>query len=60
MGKWLSVDADFNRDYLIKTENESEPKEKKFFVLIIYDISENKRRNKMVKVLKSYGFRVQK
>lgn len=34
--------------------------EKKFFVLIIYDISDNKRRKKMVKLLESYGVRVQK
>ena len=29
-------------------------------VLIIYDIEDNKRRNKVVKVLESYGVRVQK
>ena len=28
--------------------------------MIIYDISDNKRRNRMVKTLKRYGFRVQK
>lgn len=34
--------------------------EKKFIVLMIYDIVDNKRRNKMVKCLESYGVRVQK
>lgn len=34
--------------------------DKKFIVLIIYDIVDNKRRNKMVKCLESYGVRVQK
>lgn len=34
--------------------------EKKFIVLMIYDIVDNKRRNKMVKCLETYGVRVQK
>lgn len=34
--------------------------EKKFIVLIIYDIVDNKCRNKMVKCLETYGVRVQK
>lgn len=34
--------------------------DKKFIVLIIYDIVDNKRRYKMVKCLESYGVRVQK
>lgn len=34
--------------------------ERKFIVLIIYDIVDNKRRNKMVKCLEAYGVRVQK
>lgn len=33
---------------------------KKFIVLMIYDIVDNKRRNKMVKCLEAYGVRVQK
>ena len=32
----------------------------KYLVLIIYDISSNKRRTKMAKLLESYGFRVQR
>lgn len=34
--------------------------EKKFIVLMIYDIVDNKVRNKMVKCLETYGVRVQK
>lgn len=34
--------------------------EKQFIVLMIYDIVDNKRRNKMVKCLEAYGVRVQK
>lgn len=34
--------------------------EKKFIVLMIYDIVDNKCRNKMVKCLETYGVRVQK
>lgn len=33
---------------------------RKFIVLIIYDIVDNKMRNKMVKCLEQYGVRVQK
>lgn len=34
--------------------------ERKFIVLMIYDIVDNKRRNKMVKCLEAYGVLVQK
>lgn len=34
--------------------------EKQFIGLMIYDIVDNKRRNKMVKCLEAYGVRVQK
>ena len=34
--------------------------ERKFIVLMIYDIVDNKRRNEMVKCLEAYGVRVQK
>lgn len=34
--------------------------EKQFIVLMIYDIVDNKRRNRMVKCLEAYGVRVQK
>lgn len=34
--------------------------QRKFIVLMIYDIVDNKRRNKMVKCLEAYGVRVQK
>lgn len=32
----------------------------KFLVLVIYDISEQKQRNRMVKYLEGFGYRVQK
>ena len=34
--------------------------ERRYIVLVIYDITENKRRAKMVKCLERYGVRVQK
>ena len=34
--------------------------EQKSLVLVIYDIIENKRRSRLVKILEGYGFRVQK
>jgi CRISPR-associated protein Cas2 len=33
---------------------------KKYLILVIYDIVENKKRMKLVKYLEGYGFRVQK
>ena len=34
--------------------------ERRYIVLVIYDISENRRRARMVKCLERYGVRVQK
>lgn len=34
--------------------------EQKSLILVIYDIIENKRRSRLVKILEGYGFRVQK
>ncbi len=39
---------------------EESPGNDKVFVLIIYDITENKTRNKLAKMLLGYGFRIQK
>lgn len=39
---------------------EQEEKERKYTVLIIYDISDNKHRYKIAKYLLQFGFRVQK
>lgn len=39
---------------------EENPENDKVFVLIIYDIIENKTRNKLAKMLLGYGFRIQK
>lgn len=36
------------------------PDERRYIILVIYDIIDNKRRLKMVKCLESYGVRVQK
>ena len=55
-----TIDIEFEENYFLNYFDEQEKNDKKHFVLIIYDISDNKRRNKMVKVLNSYGFRVQK
>lgn len=52
--------SEFGENNFFDYFSEEEPTEKKYFILVIYDISENKRRNRMVKLLNSYGFRVQK
>lgn len=41
-------------------ETEQTVNQEKVFVLIIYDIVDNKTRNQLVKCLQGYGFRVQK
>ena len=46
-------------DYFFETPSE-DSKEKKVYVLIIYDIIENKKRTKLAKFLQGYGFRIQK
>lgn len=40
--------------------NEEYETERKYTVLVIYDISDNKQRYRIAKYLSSYGFRVQK
>lgn len=45
---------------MMKNSQTENVDEKKYIVLIIYDIVENKARNKMVKYLNQYGVRVQK
>ncbi|MDR2400851.1 MAG: CRISPR-associated endonuclease Cas2, partial [Deferribacteraceae bacterium] len=42
------------------TEQASTGKTGSFFVPVIYDVTDNKRRNKLCKLLSSYGERVQK
>lgn len=44
-------------DYFFETE---ERPEKRTLVLIAYDIISTRKRNKLVKFLQSYGFRIQK
>ncbi len=45
-------------DYFFDTEEEV--RQDKVFVLIIYDISRNKKRLQLAKLLQGYGFRIQK
>lgn len=47
-------------DFFFNTSEDDTLKNDKYFVLIIYDIVNNKRRNKIAKELKGFGFRVQK
>ncbi len=47
-----------SENYFFDTSNEI--RDDKVFVLIIYDIVDTKRRNKLAKMLQGYGFRVQK
>lgn len=58
--KYLFDTSVDENDLSFDSFSEDDSNDKKFFVLVIYDISDNKRRNKMVKVLSSYGYRVQK
>lgn len=44
----------------IPPEEDVKIPDRKIYVLVIYDISDTKRRNKLVKILKGYGYRVQK
>lgn len=41
-------------------ESGMQGKPKKYLTLVIYDISDNKRRLKLIRILESYGQRVQK
>lgn len=50
----------FDENYIFGNIDGDKTTEKKYFILVIYDISDNKRRNRMVKILNGYGFRVQK
>lgn len=48
-------------DYFFNVcEENYEPKDEKYLVLIIYDIGKNKKRVKLAKFLQGYGFRIQK
>lgn len=41
-------------------EGDTCPTSDKVYILVIYDIINNKKRNKLAKLLKGYGFRIQK
>ena len=50
-----------SRDSMEYEENEFIVEdERRYIVLVIYDITDNKRRNRMVKCLERYGMRVQR
>jgi CRISPR-associated protein Cas2 len=53
------MDVKLIEDYFSFDETEPE-KKRKYLVVVIYDITDNKRRNELSKYLKSFGFRVQK
>lgn len=50
---------DLMENYFFETFDEVD-KDSRVYVLIIYDIIDNKRRSRLVKYLSGYGFRVQK
>ena len=57
MCRWRYVDMMFEQ---LLFENNKEADPEKVFVLIIYDIIDNRKRNKLAKLLEGYGFRIQK
>jgi CRISPR-associated protein Cas2 len=48
-----------NEDAFFDAFDDGKPKSRTYFVLVIYDVSDTKRRNKLSKVLGNYGSRVQ-
>jgi len=54
-----NFEGNFYEDYFLYDEEEPEEK-RKYLVVVIYDVPDNKRRNRLAKYLKSFGFRVQK
>ena len=54
-------DVYFEEDYFFNPfDEELKAKDDKVYVLVIYDIVENKKRTKLAKFLLGYGFRIQK
>jgi len=41
-------------------QNKERPGKQKYMVLVIYDIIDNRRRQRLAKLLKGYGYRIQK
>ena len=55
------LDNYYEEDYFFDPfDEETKIKDNKVYVLIIYDIVENKKRTKLAKFLLGYGFRIQK
>lgn len=54
-------DIYYEEDYFFNPfDEETKIKDDKFYVLVIYDIVENKKRTKLAKYLLGFGFRIQK
>ncbi len=52
---------DLDKQYIdIKLQNDENLRNRNFLTVIIYDITDNKRRLNMVKFLECFGFRIQK
>lgn len=51
---------DWDDDFDLDADEPVAKGDKRYIILIIYDICDNKKRNKMVKCLERYGVRVQK
>lgn len=47
-------------NYLFDCEDTDPHKDEKIYVLVIYDIENNRKRTKLAKLLEGYGFRIQK
>ena len=56
--QYVSGRCDMEENYMFDTENTVSVS--KNMIVVCYDISDNKRRNKMVKLLERYLFRVQR
>lgn len=55
------LDNYYEEDYFFNPfDEDNKIKDNKVYVLIIYDIVENKKRTKLAKFLLGYGFRIQK
>lgn len=58
MSQYKSGEITMNEEYYFQIAEEIE--DDRVFVLVIYDVIDNKRRTKFAKLLSGYGFRVQK
>ena len=47
-------------NFFFDTDEDKNSIDERFYVLVIYDIIDNKKRSKLANIMKSFGFRVQK